>query len=229
MKAFQHITLITTLSLAMTTQAAELVTKLTGAIEHTCSIQVTVGENSVIYRDFTSAVNKYKSLNSAVPANQRYMVKNNGYQKEISLNAHTDHPVVGDTHSNCMSLALAQNPVFAFSADAKRYLLETDNSFIDICWSNFDGAVGLSRTITKTGTDEFAESSEHMIAQNPGLEINLAKRSVINEATGSRLSLNPTDLLTQRSSLFITGEGQINQNIGEINLQVHCTTQQRNF
>jgi hypothetical protein len=230
----KQLILITSVALSLSTQAAELVTRLDGAIEHRCSVTISNSEKSVTYKDFSSAVNSFKSLHGSIPASQRYRNDGNSTNRLITLNTRSSIRTIGNTYSNCMSLTLANSPVFAQASDVEKYLLNTEGGFVDVCWSSYDGSVGLSRTVTKIGTDStgkdlITESSDHPLRQLPGLEINLAKRTLIAEGSSQRLSLNPTDYVTQRGSLVIEGDGSITRKIGDLTVEVNCLTQEKSF
>ena len=209
-------------------------TRLDGVIEHRCSIVVSSKGKKVSYQDFSSSVNSFRSSFGFIPAPQRYTSEGNRKDKIIRLNTKSSVQTVGNAYSNCMSLTLANSPVFAQASDAEGYLLSVDGGFIDVCWNNYDGSVGLSRTITKIGTDStgrdiLTESADHPLRQLPGVEINLAKRTLISQGSELRLSLNPTDDITQRGTLSIVGEGSIQRKIGDIDLEVNCSTRERIF
>ncbi|HWU43811.1 MAG TPA: hypothetical protein VN132_10245 [Bdellovibrio sp.] len=232
MKTKTQIIFAAIFALSFSSQAAEVVTSLEGVIQQRCSIKVSNKEESVTYQNFTSAVNTFKSIYGSVPAWQRYKVEGDSPRKTINLNTHSTIQTATSTYSNCMSLTLASNPVFAQAAEAEAYLLKVGDSLIDVCWINYDGSVGLSKKVTKVGKDGsgkdiFQEGPEHSLRQLPGIEINLAKRSIVRDGAGERLSLNGTDLLTKRASLVIEGDGVISQEIGDLSLEVICSTQEK--
>lgn len=234
MKTTQQMIIGAILSFGLFAQASEEMIRIDGAIKHNCTISLSNQNQNMTYKNFTSAVNTFKSMHNTVPASKRYNSEIDSTQTIITLNTHSAVKTLGNAYSNCMSLALARDPVFAQAGEAAKYLLSDSGGFIDVCWSNYDGLVGLSRAVTKVGTNKDGKAilevgPERSIKQYPGLEINLAKRSVVHNSYGERLSLSPSDLLTNRSSLFIEGEGSISRKIGDVNLEVRCSIQEDVF